>query len=72
MALRTVLMPEMLLHLKFNYGPYFYLLMPDKTFGCLWESYTSKVTSAKETQTSKDILSSRFEIALKTFLQLEL
>lgn len=45
-------MPEVLLHLKFNYGSYFYLLLPDKTFGSQREFCTSKVTSAKEHTTS--------------------
>lgn len=31
--MRTVTAPEMLLPLKFNYGPYFYPLTPDKTVG---------------------------------------
>ena len=32
MTLRTVIMVETLLHLKFNYEPYFYLLVPDNIF----------------------------------------
>lgn len=50
MAVRTAIMPEMLL--KCNYGPYFYLVVPDKTFGSQQEFCTSKITSAKEHTTN--------------------